>query len=68
MILSLGESGLRVGTPLELVQTECVCTNIVHALVDVVATKLGIIVFSFLSFFLPLTFLPEGVLNFCMPF
>ena len=32
------------------------CTNVVHVLADVVATKLDII-----FFFLPLTFLPEGV-------
>ena len=43
-----------------LVRAECVRTNFVRALADVVATKLGII----LSF-LQLTFLPEGV---CIPF
>ena len=48
-----------------LVRVECMRTNVVRVLADVVATKLGIILpfFSlfFLLSFLPLTFLPEGV-------
>ena len=44
--------------------------NVVLALVDVVATTLGIILLFLLLSFLPLTFLPEGptILNFCLPF
>ena len=42
-----------------LVRAKCVRTNVVRALADVVATKLGIILLSFS--FLPLTFLPEGI-------
>ena len=51
-----------------LVRAKCMRTNVVRALDDVMATKLSIILlFSF--FFLPRTFLPEGVcLQFCMPF
>ena len=41
----------------KFVRAECMLTNVVRTLADVVATKLGIILFSFL----PLTFLPEGV-------
>ena len=43
----------------ELGQTECVRTHVVRARADVVASKLGIILFLFFSFFffLPLTFL-----------
>ena len=47
----------------KLVRAECVLTNVVLALADVVATKLGIIFFFFFfsSSFFPRTFLPEGV-------
>ena len=43
---------------MKLVRADCVRTNVVRTLANVVATKLGIILPS--SFFLPLTFLPEG--------
>ena len=45
-----------------LFRAECVRPNVVRALADIVATKLGIIL---LSFFHALTFLPEGV---CLQF
>ena len=40
---------------------EVLALHVVRARVDVVATKLGIILSFFYFFFLPRTFLPEGV-------
>ena len=52
----------------KLVQAECVRMTVVRALLNVVATKLGIILLSFFpsTYFSPRTGLPT-ILNFCMP-
>ena len=55
LVLSFLKVSLKMFEGNFLVRAECVHTNVVRALADVVA----IIILYF--FFLPLTFLPEGV-------